>query len=134
MPMLSTGGDQLVPVEGAFRQQEQLESPQEFESSVDASSSAWQHELEQQLAGAWTTGAGPQQDAPEAALTMQQHNGITAAVSRAMKRWAGCRLRVAMTTRFYLTFRVCRSERSFRSPCGMNLKGTLSSIFCLSAA
>lgn len=95
--MVSMGGDQLVPVEGAFRQQEQLESPQGLESSVVSASWDWQHELEQQLGWAWTTGAGPQHDAPDAALTMQQHSGITAAVSRAMMRWAGCRLRVVMT-------------------------------------
>jgi hypothetical protein len=88
VPMVSTGGDQCVDVAGAFRQQRQLESVQE---SVSDSSlcSAWHCEFEQQDGVSSTaTSVGTQQEIPAAALTTQQHTGIAAAMSSAMKRRA----------------------------------------------
>ena len=96
--MVSTGRVQLVPVEGTFRQQAQPESSHEFECGEVSSCAvdSWQGVPAQQEAWTWTISTGAQQDDPDALLTMQQHMGMIAAVSRAMNRWTGCRLRLAM--------------------------------------
>lgn len=89
VPMVSIGGDQLDPVDGALRQHEQPPSEQGVDSCDSCAASSSQLLASQQDRSTSTIGSGPQHEDPEAVLTMQQHSGITAAVSRAMKRWAG---------------------------------------------
>lgn len=96
MPMISTGGDQLGIVDGAFRHPEHAALSSGC-SSLPMGFSAGQ-ELGQHEVTTCMISTGPPQDTPEAVLIMQQHSIITVAVSRAMMRWAVCRLRGTMNT------------------------------------
>lgn len=87
VPMVSIGGVQFVALTGALRQHEHRDSSQDW-STGSAGAASWQQEVLQQDS-TWTISTGVQQEVPAAVLTMQQHRGITAAVSSAMKRDAG---------------------------------------------
>ena len=95
--MVSMGGVQFVAETGALMQHEHSESSQGC-STGSAGAASWQQEVLQQDCCDWTVSTGVQQEVPAAVLTMQQHRGITAAVSSAMKRDAGCRFRMLINT------------------------------------